>query len=213
MDQVSQRFASISVDAMHAAIGHQSAATFVFDDKGICPVGGSMCDVGGECIKERQQEQIYAPVPGYPEHNCVRCRFFLSGPAFLPGLQAHFNALSYKAHERAERHNSLQEEVTLLENRRANCERQGRMFPETRELEKLSQRYEAEAEAMGKVINDLQATYHLIKRSLDIMGSVNQEGIKLVAVGEMNDIRMGFTETRSELHQLEVLCENGMILP
>ncbi|MGU5574053.1 gamma-mobile-trio integrase GmtZ [Aeromonas hydrophila] len=213
MEQVSQRFASISVDAMHAAVGHQSAATFVFDDKGICPVGGSMCDVGGERIKDRQQDQIYAPVPGYPEHNCVRCRFFLSGPAFLPGLQAHFNSLSYKAHERAERHNALQEEVTLLENRRANCERQGRMFPETRELEKLSHSYEAEAEAMGKVINDLKATYYLIKRSLDILGSVNQEGIKLVAVGEMNDIQMGFTETKSELHQLEVLCENCIIYP
>jgi hypothetical protein len=26
----------------------QSEAGFVFDDKGICPVGCAMCDVGGE---------------------------------------------------------------------------------------------------------------------------------------------------------------------
>ncbi len=213
MEQVNQRFAHISVDAVRAAVGHQSAAIFVFEDKGICPVGGSMCDVGGSAITDQTDNKYFTPVPGYPERNCVRCRFFLSGPAFLPGLQAHFNAISYEAHERAERHNELHERVTRLENRRADCEHGGRLFPETRDLETISQRYEAEAEAMGKVINDLQATYHLIARSLEIMKHANQEGIKLVAVGEMSDIQMGFTETTSELHQLEVLCENAIIFP
>ena len=114
MEQVSQRFASVSVDALRAAIGRKSTATFVFEDKGICPVGGSMCDVGGECVNGRQDAAIYDPVPGYPqERNCVRCRFFLSGPAWLPGLQAHFNTVSYEAHERSERHNDLQEERHL----------------------------------------------------------------------------------------------------
>lgn len=213
VEQVSQRFASVSLDGVRAAVGHKSAATFVFEDKGICPVGGSMCDVGGDSITERQSENIYAPVPGYPERNCVRCRFFLSGPAFLPGLQAHFNAISYEAHERAERHNDLQEEVTLLENRRADCERDHRLFTESRELERLSQRYEAEAEAMGKLINDLQATHYLIARSLEIMKEANKDGVQLVAVGDMNDIQVVFTETNSELHQLEVLCENAIIYP
>jgi len=214
MEQVSQRFASVSVDALHAAIGHKSVATFVFEDKGICPVGGSMCDVGGECIKERASEQIYAPVPGHPhERNCVRCRFFLSGPAWLPGLQAHFNTISYEAHERSERHNDLQEEVTLLENRRNACQRDGRLFTETRELERLSQRHEAEAEAMGKLVNDMQATYYLIARSLEIMKETNKEGVQLVAVGEMQDIQMAFTEMPSELHQIEVMCENATIYP
>ncbi|WPC68318.1 integrase family protein [Rhodoferax ferrireducens] len=214
MDQVSQRFASVSVDALRAAIGQKSAAGFVFEDKGICPVGGSMCDVGGKCIKERQSELTYAPVPGYPhERNCVRCRFFLSGPAFLPGLQAHFNTVSYEAHERSERHNDLHEEVTLMENRRADCERDGQLFTEHRELERLSQRYEAEAEAMGKLVNDMQATYHLIGRSLEILKGEQKEGVQLVAVGAMTDIQTGFIQTPSELHQIEVLCENAVIYP
>lgn len=214
MEQVSQRFASVSVDALQAAIGQKSVATFVFEDKGICPVGGSMCDVGGECNKDRPSEQIYAPVPGYPhERNCVRCRFFLSGPAWLPGLMAHFNTISYEAHERAERHNDLEEEVTLMENRRNDCRRDGRLFTETRELERLSQRYEAEAEAMGKLINDMQATYHLFGRSLEIMKKTNKDGVQLVAVGEMQDIQIALTETQSELHQIEVLCENATIYP
>lgn len=213
LEQVSQRFASVSPDAVLAAIGRKSAATFVFEDKGLCPVGGSMCDVGGEQTGA-DSHNYYAPVPGYPqERNCARCRFFLSGPAWLPGLMAHFNTVSYEAHERAERHNDLQEEVTLMENRRADCERDGRLFTEIRELERLSQRYEAEAEAMGKLINDLQATYYLIARSMEIMKESNKEGVQLVAVGEMQDIQIAFTETPSELHQIEVLCENATIYP
>lgn len=214
MDQVSQRFASVSVDAMRAAIGQKSAAGFVFEDKGICPVGGSMCDVGGKAQTDQTNNRYFAPVPGYPqERNCVRCRFFLSGPAFLPGLQAHFNTVSYEAHERSERHNDLHEEVTLMENRRADCERDGRLFTQHRELESLSQRYEAEAEAMGKLVNDMQATYHLIGRSLEILKDEQKQGVQLVAVGAMTDIQAGFIETPSELHQIEVLCENAVIYP
>ena len=214
MEQVSQRFASVSVDAVRAAIGQKSAAAFVFEDKGICPVSGSMCDVGGEPLTDRANNQYFAAVPGYPQQrNCVRCRFFLTGPAFLPGLQAHFNAVSYEAHECSERHNDLHEEVTLMENRRADCERDGQLFTETRELERLSQRYEAEAQAMGKLVNDMQATYHLIARSLEIMKDAKQNGVPLVAVGVMSDIQAAFTETPSELHQIEVLCENAVIYP
>jgi hypothetical protein len=215
MEQVSQRFASVSVDAVRAAIGHKSAATFIFEDKGICPVGGSMCDVGGEAINDNNiNHKFFAPVPGYPqERNCVRCRFFLSGPAWLPGLIAHFNAISYEAHERAERHNDLLEEVTLLENRRDDCERDGRLFTQHRELERLSQHYEAEAEAMGKQINDLQATHYLIARSMEIMKEANKEGAQLVAVGEIQDIQVALTESPSELYQIEVLCENVTIYP
>lgn len=214
MEQVSQRFACVNLDALRTAIGQKSAAAFVFEDKGICPVGGSMCDVGGSPITDQVANIYSSPVPGYPqERNCMRCRFFLSGPAFLPGLQAHFNAVSYEAHERSERHNDLHQAVTLMENRRADCERDGRFFPENRELERLSQRYEAEAEAMGKLVNDMQATYYLIARSLEILKEANKDGVQLVAVGDMQDIQMAFTETSSELHQIEVLCENAVIYP
>jgi hypothetical protein len=38
-EQVSQRFAYVSEDAVRAALKNRSAAAFVFDDKGICPNG------------------------------------------------------------------------------------------------------------------------------------------------------------------------------
>lgn len=214
MDQASERFASISPDGFLAASNQKSAAAFVFEDKGICPVGGSMCNVGGEKANNRATDQLYLPVIGYPhERNCVRCRFFLSGPAFLPGLQAHFNSISYEAHERSVRYNELSGEVISLENLRANCENSGQLFTKSKELERLSHRYEAEAESLGKIVNDLQATHHLIARSLEIINIKDNEGVQLVGVGEMADIKIGFIETSSALHHLEVICENAVIYP
>lgn len=213
-DQVSARFASMSVDGLKVAIKNKSRAMFVVEDKGICPVGGGMCDVGGSPIGDKQSDIVFGPVPGYPnERNCVRCRFFITGPAFLPGMVAHFNALSYAAHETSERHNTFQEEVTLMENRRADCQTSGQLFTEGRELERLYQRYEAEAEALGKLVNDMQACNHLIGRSIQILEAEKKEGMALVAAGALQDVKAGFVETPSELYQLEVLCENAVIYP
>ena len=100
-----------------------------------------------------------------------------------------------------------------MQNRRADCEREGRRFTETRELERLHQRFEAETEALGRLVNDMQASYYLIARSLEILESTENDSMQLVAVGEMADITYAFKETPSELYQLEVLCENATIYP
>ncbi len=217
LEQVGERFVSLNGDAGRAAVAQRSRAAFVFEDKGICPVGGGMCDVGGECVKESintPHKNVYAPVPGYPhERNCVQCRFFLTGPAFLPGLLAHFNTLSYELYERCERYNDLLNEVSLMENHRADCEREGRIFTERAQFERLSQRNEAEAEAAGLFFNSMQAAYCLISRSLEILKRDDGGGVQLVAVGEMSDIDVALTETSSELHQIQILCENAIIYP
>lgn len=66
---------------------------------------------------------------------------------------------------------------------------------------------------MGKLVNDMQATYHLIARSLEILKETGADGLQLVAVGEMQDIQVAFVETSSELQQLEVVCQNATIYP
>lgn len=211
-EQVGQRFASLSEDAARAAIQNRSAAAFVFEDKGICPVSGSMCDVGGDKINETNVRGAYAPVPGYPqERNCVRCRFFLTGPAFLPGLHAHFNTLSEKMHRQSERYNRLEEQLRTLEKRRLDCERKGHPFFDAKELERLAQREEAEVEATSKLVNDMQASYYLIERSIEIARQNETDGVKLVAKGSLSDLKAAIVETQSELYQLEVVCENAVI--
>jgi len=213
-EQVSQRFAYVSDDAVRAAIQSRSAAAFVFDDKGICPNGATLCDVGGERLLGRQSEQVFGPVPGFPqERNCACCRFFLTGPAFLPGLIAHFNTVSEKSHRQSVRYNALQDKLTDLEDQLREAERGNQPFLRVRELDQLNKYVEAEALILNKYVNDLQATNHLIQRSLQIAADRTTDGVKLVAKGSMADLKVGFIESQSVLHQLEVVCENAVIYP
>ena len=62
-------------------------------------------------------------------------------------------------------------------------------------------------------MNDLQATNHLIQRSLQITEDKTTEGVKLIAKGSMADLKVSFIESQSVLHQLEVVCENAVIYP
>ncbi|WP_374496816.1 integrase family protein [Vogesella indigofera] len=213
-EQVTQRFAYVSEDAVRAAIQSRSAAAFVFDDKGICPNGATLCDVGGERRLDRLHEQVYGPVSGFPqERNCACCRFFLTGPAFLPGLIAHFNIVSEKTHRQSVRYSALQDKLTDLEDRRRVVERENQPFLHVRELGQLNKYAEAEALILNKYVNDLQATNHLIQRSLLIAADRTTDGVKFVAKGSMTDLKVGFIESQSVLHQLEVVCENAVIYP
>lgn len=213
-EQVSQRFAYVSEDAVRAAINNKSAAAFVFDDKGLCPNGATMCDVGGEKLRPDAKGSDYAPVPGFPqERNCVCCRFFLTGPAFLPGLIAHFNTVSEKTHRQSDRYGALEDKLRALEDRQREAEREDQPFLGMRELERLSKYAEAEALILNKYMNDLQATHHLIQRSLQITDGSTKDGVKLVAKGTMDDLKVSFIESQSVLHQFEVVCENAVIYP
>jgi len=214
--EIAQRFTYMSPDAIKACQQQKSAAGFVIEDKGICPVGGGLCDVGGDPLTDRKTQPLYGPVSGYPgERNCVRCRFFLTGPAFLPGLVARFNQITYEATECAERYVRLEQEVHALEEARSACEERDQAFTQSNELERASQRYEAEAEKANKLFSDLHACIRLIKRSVEIANSqVNEsQGMSLVANGGITDIQFALIETESELHQLEVMCENAVIYP
>ncbi|MFM1978925.1 MAG: hypothetical protein RLZ68_190 [Pseudomonadota bacterium] len=214
LEQVSQRFAYVSEDAVRSAISNQGAeAAFVFDDKGICPNGARSCDVGGERIGAESHNN-FTPVPGFPqERNCVCCRFFLTGPAFVPGLMAHFNSVSEKIKRQSARHSSLQDKLTYLEDEQREAERENQPFVRLRELDALNKHVESEALILNKYLNDFQATNHLIQRSMQIAKDKTTEGVKLVAKGSMTDLKVGFIESQSVLHQLEVVCENAVIYP
>lgn len=215
MEHLSQRFAYVSEDAVRSAIiNRRAVAAFVFDDKGICPNGSTLCDVGGEKLRPDSMQSDYAPVPGFPqERNCVCCRFFLTGPAFLPGLIAHFNTVSEKTHRQSDRYSSLQDRLTYLEDEQREAERENLPFARLRELDALNKHVESEALILNKYMNDLQATNHLIQRSIQIAEDKTADGVKLVAKGSMTDLKVGFIESESVLHQLEVVCENAVIYP
>ena len=87
-------------------------ATILAGDKGICPKGNAGCDSGGTIIDEQVGKTKSCAVPGYPaERNCVRCKWFITGTAFLPGLVHHFNVIGYRLSKISKKMNKLLHEV------------------------------------------------------------------------------------------------------
>lgn len=217
-DQLQLQSAFNSTDAINASIQPDSFAALVVKDKGICPMGCNSCDCGGELLNDSvvdARQKLYAPVPGYPqEKNCVRCRFFITGPAFLPGLQAHFNAISYRLSECSKQYIDLEEKVKNLEDLQLECEEKDHPFTKLDELSKLHHLYEQEAQKADKLANDLNATLKLIDRCTKLLENRTDNtssSFKLVPAGEIADIKWALMESQSNLHQLEVICENAEV--
>ena len=214
-EQMETRFAVNNPAALFALSQQTAIPSAVFDDKGICPMGCGACDIGGDVIKDWKNgsnKTINAPVAGYPaEKNCVRCRFFLTGPAFLPGLVAHFNAVSYELTECAKRYVTFMDQVDDIEESRLRCEVNGHPFTRREELEKASKFCEQEAQKADKLVHDLRAMLKLIDRCVEILKSSTDEGVKLIPAGRVADIRYALKEVESEMHQLEVICENAVL--
>ncbi|NWF38438.1 hypothetical protein F3F96_04755 [Mariprofundus sp. NF] len=195
-----------------------SPAGFVFEDKGICPMGCSGCDIGGmqlRSVASAPVQNIYAPTPGYPEEkNCVRCRFFITGPAFLPGMIAHFNHVSYKLTEASERYVQFEMQVAELEDLRAECAESDAVFSKATDLQRISRHHEQEAQKVDKLANDLHATLRLIDRCKQLLETNGDDDeVKLVPSGQISDLQYALEEVESEMYQLEILCENAVLFP
>lgn len=214
--QIEQASVFNDLAAILAIIGNRSRAGWVIDDKGICPLGCAACDKGFWLLRQANEIPVIAPVPGYPrEKNCVRCRFFLTGPAFLAGLQDHFNFVSSQLSDSSERYVKFQQQVEAFEDERENCAEDGRPFKQAAEYEKVSRAYEIEAEKCNKLGEDLNATLKLIKRSITIKQTpdIEDDGkLSLVPNGGIEDVQFALSEV-SETHQIEVLCENATFYP
>jgi len=215
-EQIEESFAYNDPSAIVASNRQKTAAGFVVEDKGICPVGCGSCHIGGENLRKSTDPRfsVHAPVPGYPnEKNCVRCRFFITGPAFLPGLIAHFNFLSFQLTECSKRYVPLERSISELEDSRLQCEAEGNPFLRTDVLDRTNRVYEQEAVKADKICHDLHAALQLIDRCQELLGKQNEDGVKLVPVGKVTDLQYALEETESELYQLQVICENAIIYP
>ena len=214
--QIETRFAMNDPSAAYAASQPHTNAALVFTDLGICPYGLLGCDIGGEIIKDNKNpnKRLYGKVPGFPEKNCVRCRFLLTSPAFLPGLVDHFNYLSWKIKEASHPYCKFENLVKNLEDERYSYEANKLVFPKISDLHKANTQLEESAKKCFKLVLDLQSTFKLIDRCIEINEAQgSEEQFPLIANGTINEIKYAIDEVDSEMHQLEVICQNAVLYP
>ena len=194
----------------------KSKASIVMSDKGICPKGCFGCDTGGTYVNDETDKVTYGPVQGYPAHNCVRCRWFITGPAFLPGLVNHFNVLSYEMSETFKRVTRYQKESEELENSKYKAEQHGEIFEQYEELLKYDQLLQQELQKGDDIANNLNATLRLIDKCQKISKSGNDNdssSTQLVSVGTVQDVGFMLESEADEMHQLQAICNGAELFP
>lgn len=171
-------------------------------DIGICPVSGSKCHEGGP-VPAGGMSGKHGPVPG-GVRNCIRCRFFVTGPAFLGGLVERFNAIGFRLSEQADGVKSTELKIQALEDR-VEDSTQGDTAAAYDQREALLAKIDASA-------NDWHACYALIQRCKEILKSHNGSGVNLVLAGSAADMETAAREcTRFDL--IDRICQCSTIYP
>ena len=191
----------------------QGGASLVKDDKGFCPKGGGGCDSGGVYVNDDSGKTTYGEVPGYPQKNCPRCRWFFTGPAFIDGLNNHWNHIQLQMGDIGERVAKLEGQIIALEDEQYACQENDLPFMEQDQLASLRKIYQAEVEKNNKLAEDSSATYRLIARcAILAKGSQESDGIQLVAVGALQDVHIAIDEC-SKLQQVLNAVAGSTVYP
>ncbi|MFJ2712357.1 VPA1269 family protein [Pseudomonas sp. NPDC087346] len=175
---------------------------------GGCYNGGALIAKGSAAIAPK-----HGPVPG-GSRNCVRCRWFVTEPHYLPALAAHFNTLAYHFDEA--RNACLSHEKTLqdLKKQKVDAEEAGQPFAQMQAYQQATRVWELAIKRFSDLAEDLVACWRLIERckvALKVMPASG--GSQLVAAGTVGDVHVVFEETNSELLQLAGVCESVDVYP
>ncbi len=229
MEQIQCKMVYHSDNSIQAALVNRNPIGWEERSCGLCLVGGNTvksdevstlggCWNGGELIKDAKTAayRIYASVPHGPE-NCPRCRWFITEARYLPALNAHFNQLSYKAHQAANLSVEIEGELEALKDERFFCEEQGKPFIKHDELQALQRRYEKQQVEADEYTKDLLACFGLISKIMLVEETRNKDDNKdkLIAVGSEQDVShaLKFVETDSELLHLSLICDDAEFYP
>ncbi|MEL7440950.1 MAG: VPA1269 family protein, partial [Pseudomonadota bacterium] len=229
MEQIQCKMVYHNDDSIQVALINRNPIGWEERSCGLCLVGGNTvksdevstlggCWNGGELIRDAKTaaNRVYASVPHGPE-NCIRCRWFITEARYLPALNAHFNQLSYKAHQAANLSVEIEGELEALKDEQFFCEEQGKPFIKHDELQTLQRRYEKQQVEADEYTKDWIACFELIQKIIRVEEARNDNDTKdkLIAVGFEQDVSLAlkFIETDSELLHLSLLCDDAEFYP
>lgn len=226
IENVKNQLIGNNTEILQALSNEVPAGNYVFRDYGICPFAASRCEDGGEIIKS---SSFFSPTPqGYLGiQNCIRCRHFITGPAFIGGLLAITNEILLQSNDQSEICSKLQNIINQLNHDIDNIEKEEyvanlkqqkfegtlkRAKLET-ELRNFESEYETAAKKLDMLLCDIQAAYsHITKCHKLINNNVLLENTdKLSLITTANAELVLEMEEVSHYQQLQEVCENAVI--
>lgn len=229
IDEIKNELIATTSDALNLISNDTPVGTYLFRDYGICPFGGQRCADGGEII---QSSQIRSPAPtGHlGSQNCIACRHFVTGPAFLGGLLSLGNEISLSAHLQHEKYSDLEQDLKEL-NRKINQHDDAAYDLEqvgssanlgarnNLELEKRKTLSEIESSAkkLDSILCDFNKLYRHVRQcqalvnseAEKVVGNDSKSTTKLIIQND-HELEIAYEDT-SLFRQLSEVCENAEI--
>lgn len=223
IEEIKSELICSSKDGVAALSNHIPSGNYLFRDYGFCPNAGTRCDDGGEY---NEGGRTWKPVqPGYlGMQNCIRCRHFITGPAFSGGLLSLCNQLFYASREQAMKHSSIDksiQEITSLINLEEDLlydrTKDGFEYDEStrNELSLKKRRLCSEQERCAKKLDlflcDLNSIYLLIKMCEKLTDEKIDSATALKLIASPRRELEFIIEEMSNFRQLSELCEDAEI--
>jgi len=227
IDEIKPSLIANSEETLKALNNSTPAGNYLFRDWGICPHAGTRCEDGGELIRNTQTR---APVPvGYlGGENCIRCRHFITGPAFIGGLLAIFQEIIlYLENKQLHYDELIQDENELLKAIEKENEKEyvyninNEKFDEKKRKEisasirKTKSEYEVVAKKMDMLYCDLGAVSTLVHQCQALLNqsnlSIDNDGSNLQLIVRPEHELQVIAEEVSQYELLCEVCENAEI--
>lgn len=202
----------------------RNAAGWMLLHLGLCLVGGNTSEIednnkiggcynGGANLGSESTPK-FGPVPG-GSRNCVRCRWFVTEPHYLPALAAHFNTLAYRFDEARNKSMAAERELQEIKRRKARMESipAGPVFDEHKALRQAERLWETAIKRFSDLAEDLVACWRLIERCKVLLEEPQGGAQQLLVQGDVGQVQAVFEETESELLQLSGVCESLELYP
>ncbi len=207
---------------------NRPSSSYLFKDYGICPVGGAFCHEGGSFSGPKSNVRLPVTAGHLGEQNCIACRFFITGPAFIGGLAALGNEVSYCVHEQSQKHSSLLElldskveKIDVLSHKIYENIKNGEPTDKAEEQKsklqserrKLNSEIESRAKKLDLLMNDLNMIYHHLENCQKLINAPSpKQTTKSYQLIKSADFEVNLEAIEASLfHQLCEVCENAEI--
>lgn len=224
IEQVKNQLVSTNADLLNSLSNEIPAGNFTFRDYGICPYGASRCEDGGDVVGATQA-RTPAPYGYLGIQNCVQCRHFITGPAFLGGLISLTNEILLQANVHSQQCADLQNQIDTLETQINEYDKEEYLKSLKQEAfdaskrnkieikqRKLESEYESAAKKMDMFLCDLQAAFKLVKQSQAATTQELSDSAKSLTLIKKADAELNIAiEETSLIQQLQEVCENAII--
>lgn len=224
IENVKNQLVGKNSELLQALSNEVPVGNYIFRDYGICPFAASRCDDGGELI---QGSLRFSSTPyGYlGMQNCIRCRHFITGPAFIGGLLAITNEILLQSNDQSKICSNLQVKIDQInqdinniekEEYIANLKQKEFLGSEKRsilevELRNFESEYETAAKKLDMLLCDIQAAYSYISKCHQLINQDNSNENMLSLIKTSNAELVLEMEDVSHYQQLQEVCENAII--